>query len=163
MADLVHVKGLAELQEVLNQVPPKIERNVLRTGLRAGMNVVLPVAQANIHSRSHELAGSLKIGTRAQGGVVTGYVKTDLFYSRFVETGTGPHTITAHNRKGLAVGGLFFQSVRHPGAKPHAFMRPALDSQAQPAVVAMAEAVKERLATKEGLDSAHVFIEGDEP
>jgi len=160
---LVNVKGLSELNAVLQTVAPKVERNVLRTGLRAGANVILPVAKGNIRSHSGALATSLKAGTSARGGVVTGYVRTKLYYAPFVEYGTVPHSITAKDRKGLSVGGLFFQAVQHPGAKPYPFLRPALDSQAQAAVIAVGEAIKERLATKEGLDTAGVLIEGDEP
>jgi HK97 gp10 family phage protein len=159
---LVHVKGLSELNDFLQQLAPKIERNVLRTGLRAGAKVVLPVAKGNIRSHSGELAASLKVGTRGRGGVVTGYVRTKVYYARFVEYGTVPHSITAKDRKGLSIGGLFFQSVQHPGAKPHPFLRPALDTQAQAAVIAAAEAMKERLSTKEGLDTSAVLIQGDE-
>jgi hypothetical protein len=41
-------------------------------------------------------------------------------------------------------------------------MRPALDAQASAAVVAAAEYMKDRLATKHGLDTSDVVIEGDE-
>jgi hypothetical protein len=41
-------------------------------------------------------------------------------------------------------------------------MRPALDQQAQAAVIATAEYMKNRLATKEGLDTADIVIAGDE-
>ena len=41
-------------------------------------------------------------------------------------------------------------------------MRPALDSQATRAVVAAGEYIKRRLATKHGLDTSGVMIEGDE-
>ena len=80
----------------------------------------------------------------------------------WVEYGTKPHTITAKPGKALAIGGMYVHAVDHPGARPHPFMRPALDSQAQPAVIAAAEYMKARLATKHGLDTAHIRIEGDE-
>lgn len=162
----VHVKGLAELQRVLDQLPAKLERNVVRGGLRAGMKTVLPVAQGNIHSVSGALSNSLKVGTSARNGEVTARVYTRVFYAKFVEYGTKPHVITAKDRKGLAFGGLFFQSVDHPGAKAAAggrgFLRAALDAQKDVAVVAAGNYMANRLATKHGLDTADIEIEVEE-
>ncbi len=166
MSDLRYVKGLAEIDKVLETLPVKIQRNVARGGLRAGCNMMLPVARSNIHSISGRTAASLKVGTRSKGSETTGSVYSRYFIARFLEWGTKPHTITAANRKGLAVGGLFFQSVEHPGAKAAmggtGFLRNAMDTQAGAAVVAFGEYMKVRLATKEGLDTAHISIEGDE-
>lgn len=165
MADEIIVKGLADLQRFLDELPVKMERNVMRGALRAGMNTVKPVAQSLVHPVSGKLAKGLKVGTRARGSVVMSYLKPTgphAFIARFLEFGTKPHTITAKNRKGLSFGGLFFQSVDHPGAKMHPFLRPALDAQASTAVVAAAEYMKARLATKHGLDTSAVMIEGDE-
>jgi HK97 gp10 family phage protein len=159
-----YVKGLRQLAEVLDQVPVKVEKNVLRGALRAGMNVVKPVAQANIHSVSGELARGLRVGTRARGGVVTSKLKATGPHARaahLVEYGTEAHEIQAKG-KDLKIGGAFVRSVQHPGARAKPWMRPALDRQANASVVAAAEYMKERLATKEGLDTSHIVIEGDE-
>lgn len=158
MAD-VNVKGLAELQKYLDAFPPKMERNVLRGALRAGANVVKKAAFQNIHHVSGDLGKSLKVRSNARGGKVTASVYTRVFYAKFVEHGTRPHTITAKNRKGLSFGGMLFQSVDHPGiVNPKPFLRPALYSQAAPAVVAVGEYIKNRLATKHGLDTADIEI-----
>lgn len=163
MAD-VHVTGLAELQKFLDTLPAKVEKNVLRGALRAGMKVVQPVAKANVHSVSGLLAAGLKLGTRARGGTVTARLIAKGphgYLARWVEYGTKAHNISA--KKGwLSFMGIFVKSVAHPGARPRPFLRPALDSQAQDAVIAAAEYMKKRLATKEGLDTSDVMIEGDE-
>ena len=161
----VHVKGLAQLQTFLDQLPAKLERNVMRGALRAGMNEVKPVAQQMVHSVSGQLAAGLKIGTRARGGVVTASLKATGKHrsiAHLVEYGTKAHTITTKGMKALSFNGLLFQSVRHPGAEKRPFMRPALDQQAQAAVGAAAEYMKDRLATKHGLDTSAVLLEGDE-
>jgi HK97 gp10 family phage protein len=161
-----HVKGLAELQKVLDQVPVKVEKNIMRGALRAGVNVIKPVAQSNIHSVSGELARGLRVGTRSRGGTVTASLKArgkHGFVAKWVEFGTAAHSIKARLRKGMAFAGAVFRSVDHPGARPRPFMRPAMDSQAQGAVIAAAEYMKARLAKKEGLDTSHIMIEGDEP
>jgi HK97 gp10 family phage protein len=160
----VRVKGLSDLQKFLDQLPAKMERNVMRGALRAGMKTVQPVAQHAIHSVSGQLAAGLKIATRAQGGTVTAALKATgphAFVAQWVEFGTRPHTIAAKGGGFLAIGDGFYKSVQHPGAATKPFLRPALDQQAQPAVVAAAQYMKARLATKEGLDTSAVLIEGD--
>lgn len=160
-----HVKGLADLRKFLDQVPVKIERNIMRGALRAGMKTVLPVAQSRIHSVSGKLAAGLKIGTRARGKTVTSNLKATGEHrsvANLVEFGTRPHEIIAKLAGSLFLGGIFRKVVRHPGARPRPFMRPALDQQANAAVVAAGEYMKKRLATKHGLDTYHIMIEGDE-
>lgn len=164
MAD-VHVKGLKELNDFLQQLSPKIERNVLRGALRSGMNVVKPVAQANARKASGLYAAGLKISTRARGGTVSASLKATgphAFLGRWIEFGTAAHNIAAKTGGWLSFGGIFVKSVAHPGARPFPHMRPALDSQAGAAVVAAAEYMKKRLASKHSLDTSHIMIEGDE-
>lgn len=164
MADAI-VKGLAELNAFLQAVPVKVEKNVLRGMLRAGMNTVKPVAQQNIHSVSGLLAKGLKVGTRARGGRVTATLRVTGRHASIAHllefTGAKPHQITAKVAKALGLSGGAYRSVRHPGFAKHPFMRPALDQQQRAAVVAAGEYAKTRLATKEGLDTSHVFIDGD--
>lgn len=159
MAD-VHVKGLEDLQKFLDELPAKVEKNIIRSALRAGAKLIQQQAVANVPVKSGELRNSLKISTRARVGRVTASVKTKLFYARFVEFGTHAHNIAAKTGW-LSFGGIFAKSVQHPGARPHPFLRPALDATASAAVVAVGEQVKKRL-TKEGLDAADVMVEGDE-
>lgn len=166
MQDSEHVKGLSDLQKFLDQLPAKLEANIMRGALRAGMNVVKPVAQAAVHSVSGELAAGLKVGTRRRGGTVIANLKATgphRSIAHLVEFGTHAHFIVARDGGWMSFGGIFAKSVAHPGARPKPFMRPALDSQASAATVATGEYIKKRLATKEGLDTSHITIEGDEP
>lgn len=173
---------------MLDTLPAKLERNVMRGAMRAGMKPVLEAARRGVPVRTGRLRDSLKISTRARGRIVSASVRTRDFVAKFVEFGTRAHLISARdtdkpvnwrasarqgrlvrvsmrtvNRLVLRIGNWFTSSVQHPGAKPRPFMRPALDGQAQAAVVAAAEYMKLRLATKHGLDTAHITIEGDEP
>lgn len=175
-----HILGLSDLQKVMRTLPEKLERNVMRGALRAGMNVVKPVAQANAARASGLMANGLRVGTRSKGGKVWSYLRAGGphgFLARWFEfTGARPHFITARGgdygvtrvanrleRRGfLRIGTTFATSVRHPGFAARPFMRPALDSQATSAVVAAAEYMKKRLATKHGLDTSGIMIEGDE-
>jgi HK97 gp10 family phage protein len=160
MADdrYLYVKGVDEITSFLSQVAPKIQRNVLRGALRAGARLVQKQAQANIHSASGRTAKSIKVGTRTAGTEVTAYVRVKDHKGKWLEYGTRPHVIRPKNRKALVIGGKVVEQVNHPGARPRAFLRPALDGQAYAAVVAAGEYMKERLATKNGLDTSEVQI-----
>lgn len=62
MAD-VKVKGLADLNKFLQQLPAKVEQSVLRGALRAGANVVMAEAKANVPVDSGQLRDGLKVST----------------------------------------------------------------------------------------------------
>lgn len=192
MATDIHVSGLRELNEFLDTLPAKIAANIMRGAFREGIRQIQPHAMTSIHPVSGLLAAYLKIGTRVRrDGTVMAYLKTTgphAYLAGWVEFGTRPHFIsvaeeeknvnvrrsiklgrlvresmTTINRRVLRIGQTFVgPTVHHPGAKPHPFMRPALDAHAQEAVMAAAAYMKRRLATKHGLDTADVKIEGDE-
>jgi len=166
----IKVKGLAELQTFLDQLPAKMEANVLRGALRAGAKPLLESAKAaapvgepsEANRRRYRLyAGALRDSIRISGridrrnGNITAKVvaggKTksgaDVFYAHMVEFGTKPHIIG---------------DGTHPGVQAKPFMRPALDAQSQAAVVATGEYIKKRLAKKHGLDTADIEIGVDE-
>lgn len=175
---LVHVKGFPELDRFLQELPVKMEKNVLRGAMRAGANVIrlaaramAPVGPPSSYTQRYgayegALRDSIRVTTRARGGEVKASVVAggetrrgaDVFYAHWVEYGTRPHTIRARTARGLFFGGSYVASVEHPGARPRPFMRPALDSQAEAAVVAAAEYIRLRLATKHGLDTAGIEI-----
>lgn len=163
MADLINVKGLSELQAFLDQLPAKMERNVMRSALRAGMNVVKDEAKSTSEfaDKTGVLRRGLKVSTKAKGGKVTASLKATGkhgFLARFIEYGTSAHMISAKDGGALAFAGGMYQSVLHPGQKAQPFMRPALDLQTGNAILATAEYIKERLATKNGLDTSEVDI-----
>lgn len=179
-----NIKGLSDLQKFLDQLPVKLEKNVMRSALRAGMKQVEVQAKANapvgkpnsVNARLYggyagALRDSIRLGTSARGGKVTAYVRAggknkrsraDVFYAHFVEFRTRAHVIAAKGKGWLAFAGLFVKRVDHPGTAPKPFMRPALDSQAVAAVNAAAKYMRDRLASKHGLDTSDVILEGDE-
>ena len=59
------------------------------------------------------------------------------FYARFVEYGTSPHLI----RRGV-IGGIPRRNIRHPGARPRPFLRPALDTKHDDAQGKMGEKIQ---------------------
>lgn len=156
-----NVTGLKELQAFLDRLPAKMEANIMRAALRQGANVVRDEAQANAPVKSGVLKAGLKVSTRSRRGVVTASVKVGgkhAFLARWLEYGTAAHFIKPKKAKSLFFAGLFRDGVDHPGFAPRPFMRPALDSQSQAALLAVGEAIKKRL-TKQGLDASGVDLE----
>lgn len=159
----VRVKGLAELNKFLQELPAKVERNVLRGGLRAGAMVVRDAAKEQVPVDSGKLRDGLKVTTGAKGGRVVASVKATgahAYIAPWLEYGTKAHRITAKG-KGLVIGDVVVRFADHPGINPRPFMRPALDSRAAAAVVAAANYMKRRLATKHGLDTSDLEIEAE--
>ena len=184
MAEEFHVKGGAELQKFLNQLPVKIEGNVMRGALRAGAKPILKDAQENAPvgapgGEGRRLYGhyegalkeSLRVSTSRRRALVQASIKlggttkggADIFYWHFLEyTGAVAHPIFAPPGKSLNVAGVPRKSVRHPGMNARPFMRPALDNNHAAALREVALYIKNRLATKHGIDTRAVRLEGDE-
>jgi len=157
----IRVTGLSELQAFLDQLPSKIEANIMRGALRAaakpikdGAKSLAPVGEpVDTNKRRYKLyAGALKDSIRISGridkrdGKITAAVKAggktkgaDVFYAHFIEFGTRPRENNA-------------------GVSSRPFMRPALDGQATNAIIAAGEYIKKRLATKHGLNTAEIEI-----
>ncbi len=187
MSDTIHVKGLADLQKLLNTLPPKIEANVMRGALRAGMRKVKDKARININSQDGDLARALKVSTSLRNGIVKSVLAAQGFEgykAMWVEYGTNPHLISVQaeerginarlstkrgkvvrnsmstvNRSSLQIGGQFVgPTVFHPGARPFPFMRPALDETSRQALVAVGNYIKTRLSSKHGIDTTHIEL-----
>lgn len=177
----IKVKGLAELEKALRELPAKIEANIMRGALRAGAKSLQAEARqrapmgppsqlnkARYGGRAGLLRDSIRVtgvrlvkGRMTVGVEVGGKVKDskkgaggDAYYAYWVEMGTKPHIIRARKRGGkrgrLAPGGR--TSVMHPGAQAQPFMRPALDAGGEAAVRAAGEYIRNRLATKHGIN-----------
>lgn len=160
MSDLPGVKGLPELMKFFDEFTGKVQRNIVRSGLRAGAKVIKDEAAQQLQSHgsvvSGKLAAGLKVTTGSKGDTVHATLRTSGphgYVAHWVEHGTSAHEIVAKNGHALSFGGGFAHSVHHPGAKPKPFMRPALDTRAQDAVLAMALKMQERM-TKAGLEAA---------
>lgn len=167
------VKGLADLQRALDQLPAKIEANIMRGALREGAKVLLEEArrlapeggpsaenQRIYGGRVGLLRDSIRASVRLKRGQVIarviagGKVKGggNAYYARWVEQGTAAHMIAAAPGKRLAIGGGLYTKVLHPGARKQPYLRPALDTAHVAAITAAREYIRKRLATKHGLD-----------
>lgn len=161
----VNVKGLAELQKFLDQLPAKVERNILRSSLRQGANVIKAAAvqqlAANGSKITGKLAKGLKVSTRAKGGRATASVKAKgqhAHIAHWLEYGVAAHGVKKGAKR---KSGKYQDGKLHPGFDAKPFFRPALDSQAGAAVKAVGETIKV-LLTKNGLNASGVDIDIEE-
>ena len=151
------VKGLSELQKALDQLPARLEANVVRGGLRSAAKVIRDEARrlcpvgSNL-PKGHEpgaLRDSIRVSVSVKRGTVRASIKAGgknhVYYAHMVEYGTARHLIKPKNRKSLFLAGLFKELVEHPGARKSPFMRPALDAKTMEAIEAFAGYVRERL------------------
>lgn len=150
MASEIKVEGLVELQKMLDQLPAKLEANIMRGGLRAAANIYRDRARNNVPRKSGALRKSIKVGTKLRKGAISATITagdSKAFYAHMLEFGTasfyagtgetvgGPYAIpgktkggkSTRSKKALAFGDLVYNNVTHPGVRPVAFMRNAFD------------------------------------
>lgn len=161
-------KGRAEQKRFLLETGPAELRRLLLVAGRAGANVI--AAKARDLSISSEVSEAVKVKVKADETkvVATVYLKGPGAYKgRWLEWGTDPHFISvdASQRDGrsvrrindlakegsLVINGHFVgDTVLHPGAERHPFLRPALDLMGTTAI-ATAQAVLNRNVKPTGI------------
>lgn len=165
-------RGGTDVRRFLAQLPAELERKVLRGAARAAANVVAEEARAR--SISTEVAAAVKVGRpRSEDGRVTVKIQVrgaGAYIAPWLEYGTDPHFITVDEsqRRGMSVGrinretkagsliinGQFVRTtVHHPGARPHPFLRPALDDK-EAAAIAAAQGYINTKVTRAGITGA---------
>jgi len=139
----ISISGLADLQKMLDELPAKIESNIMRGALRAGANVYRDRARAAAPvGKTGKLKKSIKVKASVRRGRVTASVVAgggDAWYAKFVEFGTAsfyegngktvgaPYEIKPKKGKALKFGNVFAPSIVHEGVRPTGFMRRAFD------------------------------------
>jgi HK97 gp10 family phage protein len=162
------IAGGRQLAQLLDTLPVKVERNIMRGALRAGARVMLLEVKQRIPRDSGALAASARVTTRAVRGEVTASVKIGnkkVWYAHLVEFGTKPHYISVSdedrgrgrtsgtlasirtvNRRVLQIGANFVgPSVHHPGSSARPYARPAADAGFTPAMAAVQKKIREGL------------------
>jgi hypothetical protein len=166
MDQFKNIKGGEELQRFLDELPVKMEKNIMRGALRQGANVIKAEAQHQLASNGNIKTGilskGLKVSTNAKGGTVTASIKAKgkhAFIAYWLEfTGASPHMIRGKYGLALAFAGGVYKQIEHPGFQPKPFMRPALDSKASQAVIAVGNRISQKL-TAEGINAPDIEIE----
>lgn len=136
----IRIEGLDEVKRALRELPKKLERNVVRGGLRAAAKIVADEAKRRVPVRRGFLQKSIRISSRVKNGLVTVSVKAGgkgARHAHLVELGTKPHLIGRRGFKSAP--------IRHPGAKPKPYMKPAFESKVQAAIATFVDYVQRRL------------------
>jgi HK97 gp10 family phage protein len=147
MADQAIIGG-RELDALLQSLPVKVERNILRAALRAGAAELREEARRNVPVDEGDLRASIRVTTRSRRGTVYASVKAGgkrAPHWHWIEFGTKAHKIKPKRQEALSFGGAIAGEVDHPGSRPKPYMRPALDSKAQAAIAAVGAKIRERL------------------
>jgi hypothetical protein len=160
-----NVKGLSELQAVLNTLPAKLERNIMRSALRQGANVIMQQARANLSINGSVDSGLLrkgiKVSTSAKGGTVIAKVRATgphAYIAHWLEYGVQPHS----TKKGADVSSGKLQDGKlHRGFTESPFLRPALDTEMQAATIAIGNSIKKVLLKKHGLDTPQIEVQAE--
>lgn len=165
MSSKFYIRGGKELREALETLPKKLEKNIMRSAMRAGAKVIADEAKKNLDDEW--LRKTVKISTNSRNGQVTGKIKTigkGAYVTRFIEFGTARHLIKPKNKKRLAfraksgdyvVTGL----VSHTGMQGKPFLRPAMDSKSKEALNAIVNKIQSRLINEHSLNVRDVGVD----
>lgn len=168
MADLQHVKGLANVNAALAGLADRQRRNITRAGVAAGARVFVNEAKAQAVSNARGQAGPIiakniiqkrvpeECGLDREVAVVTvrrgGREKSGrgAWFWHLFEFGTKGHGVHVQTKKVLAdtggAQGVFFgPEVVIPPMPAQPFMRPAFDSRWRDAVEAMRQRWEARI------------------
>ncbi|TCP64145.1 HK97 gp10 family phage protein [Sphingomonas sp. PP-CE-1G-424] len=147
-------RGGAEVRRFIKRLPGELEKKVLRGAARAGGKIIL--AEAKERSVSSDVDDALVMRSKAEAGRITVKITVRKGWGRaianWLEYGTDAHFITiakeerggksvsrinASDKRTMIIGGKFVgETVWHPGAKPHPFLRPSLDIKGADAIAA---------------------------
>ncbi len=171
-------RGRAAVRRFIEQLPDELENKVLRGAARAGGNIILDEAKAR--SISSDVDEALILRSKADAGRITVTITVRKGWGRaianWLEYGTDAHFISvakeerggmsvarinATSKRRMVIGGKFVgDTVFHPGAKPHPFLRPSLDLKGVEAIAA-AQSYLNAHVTRSGI-VASAKPEGDE-
>jgi len=164
MADL-QIEGLADLRMRMEGVSGKLVKNVLRSGLRQGANVVRNQARANFNGAigPNDLSGALKASirvtqrrgtpTRVVFNVVAGNLTAAqkkrfgadaAFYALWVEKGH-INRKAGQALRGSKAGVLAARAASTNNTPAHPFMRPAIEAKAREAIDIVVQEIGARL------------------
>lgn len=158
----VGVKGLSELQAFLSSLPAKVEKNIMRSALRQGANVLKDEAKKNLSANGNidtgKLRDGIRVSTNYKRGVVSATVKakgTHGYIGHWIEYGVAAHSLKKGAKR--KSGKYQDQGRKHHGITPHPFMRPALDTKAQQALLAVGNQIKAKL-TEVGINTKDIDL-----
>lgn len=165
-----NIDGLDALYKQLQELPLRVEKNIMRGAVRAGATVYRDRARELAPKVSGALRKSIKTSsTKIRKGEAKVTVTAGAFYAHMVEFGTAsyyegkgktvgkPYKIPKltknkkrTGKKAIAFGDVVVSAGVHPGIRPEPFMRPAFDRSTADVIEATRKYISDRLA-KEAL------------
>lgn len=138
----IKVSGLATIDAALRALPVAIQQTIMGDALAAAGAILEAAVVDNIHSRTGATAESLRVIVDVRPNDVAGRAAVTpsgkrAYVMRFLEFGTKAHKIPKRRRKkkgGVAFGGHVYRQVQHPGTRPQAPMRTALNTDGSNAI-----------------------------
>lgn len=144
-ANLTHIRGAAEMEAVLRELPDYIAKNVLTQALREAAEPILDEARARAPV-GQESKGRVRLRTTKRGKVTVanyGKLKLSLRIANVPASQT-PHSATVVVTTGKAFWGIFVEfGTRFMRATP--FLRPAFESKKMEALSRFGTALGERI------------------
>ena len=163
---MAYERGRAEVRSFIAGLPAQIEAKLLRGAARAAAKVVVDEAREQCVDK--EVAAALTVKVMVEPDFVLARIfpdprKPGVSRAIWVEYGTDPHLISVseEDRGGMSVGrinrltkegslvigGHFVGPVvEHPGATPHPFLRPAIDTKKGEAIAAAQRYINARVS-----------------
>lgn len=154
----VKLEGLKELDTKLGQMRDDLAKNAMKSGVRAGGNVVLagirqrvPVGRGKVISTRkgparRRIREDIRLSTKFTGLTADATIKPRKFayiVNWLERTGAKPHREPKRGKGKLFIPGVgFVSSIEHPGFKARPFIIPAFNATWQRAL----EAIREKLA-----------------
>lgn len=140
-----HIAGLADLHKLLQELPAKVEGNVMRGALRAGQKVVADEVKSQLDAMGAVDSGALKNSVHVlfrRKSLKRGWVQvnvvaggSDAWYAHLVEYGTAtyyagkgktvgrPYVISASDKDGKRFGSREKRRINHGGAAQALFFQ----------------------------------------
>ncbi len=172
-------RGGAAVRRYIAQLPAELERTVLRGAARAGGKVLVDGAKER--SISSDVDDAIVMKRKSEPGRITVTITVEKGWARSVanwlEYGTDAHFISvakedrggksvarinSTDKRSMIIGGKFVgDTVFHPGAKPHPFLRTTLDIDG-PKAVAEAQKFINAHVTRSGIIASTEPEDNDE-
>lgn len=162
---MAKARGQAEVSRYFDGLRADVVRSLLPGAARAGAKVIADEAREKVTSEA--VRQGIRTAVRADDGRVVARIFVakgwSLSVGIWLEYGTDPHYITVDDsqRQGMSAGRInrlkknagtlvingkpVGRTVLHPGARPHPFMRPALDTKEREAFAAAQSHIDKRV------------------
>lgn len=144
-------RGVQSLQGRLHSLPDRLQRQIMRGGLRIGGRIILTGSRAEAPIKTSTLfrSGRLRIRSRLRGSVWEASIRfggPKAFYANIIEGGAKPHRIVAAPGSALKIGPVARAEVMHPGIAARHFMAKARERVGPEAERAFTTFVEGRIA-----------------